>query len=65
MDKDEFDREVTKDALKFSKNRLSAINHERAMESNDFSEEAQENFGANERGAEDLIDMYEKGAFDS
>jgi hypothetical protein len=36
---------------------LSRINHP----NEDFSEESFENFGENERGSEDIIDMMQKG----
>lgn len=40
----------------------SALDNSRAQESLDaFGSEAQSQFGENERGAEDIIDMYEKG----
>lgn len=40
----------------------SAMDRSRESESrNDFGTEAQENFGANERGSEEVIDMMEKG----
>ncbi|MBR1818205.1 MAG: hypothetical protein IJ772_05075 [Bacilli bacterium] len=41
----------------------SALDAERAQESQDaFGQNAQSQFGENERGAEDIIDMYEKGS---
>lgn len=44
----------------------SAIDETRAAESgSNFSKEAQENFDKNARGSEDIMDMYEQGAFDN
>lgn len=67
MDSNPITDEIRKYAREFSKNykSKSAIDEERANESKDFSKTAQEKFGGDERGSEDLIDMYEKGAFDS
>lgn len=56
---------VKRDARDFAKNykkRNSAIDETRSAESA-FSQDAQESFSGNERGSEDLMDMYEKGAF--
>lgn len=46
------------------KRRNSALDETRSNESNNFSKESQDAFSGNERGSEDLMDMYEKGAFD-
>ena len=46
------------------KRRNSALDETRSNESNNFSQESQDAFSVNERGSEDLMDMYEKGAFD-
>ena len=48
-----------------AKRSRSAIDLERSEESNEFSQDAQDAFSKNERGSEDLMDMYEKGAFDN
>jgi hypothetical protein len=63
---DPFTRNVVKrDARDFArKRRNSALDETRSNESNDFSQDAQDAFSGNERGSEDLMDMYEKGAFD-
>jgi hypothetical protein len=39
------------------------MNLDRAAESNEFSEKAQKKFDKDERGSEEVIDMYEKGSF--
>lgn len=57
---------VKRDARDFAKNykkQNSAIDETRSAESNAFSQDAQDAFGGNERGSEDVMDMYEKGAF--
>ncbi len=67
MNKDPISKIVKRDAKDFAKKHSksrSAIDQSRANESKEFSEEAQKNFGSNERGSEDVMDMYEKGAFD-
>jgi hypothetical protein len=57
---------IKRDARDFAKRRRkshSALDSSRAAESNEFSEKSQKKFGGNERGAEDVMDMYQKGAF--
>ena len=59
---------IKRDARDFAKKRRksrSALDSSRAAESNEFSEESQKKFGENERGSEDVMDMYQKGAFSS
>lgn len=58
-------RKYAFDSIK-RKSKHSALDTERAMESEseNFSKTSQEKFSKNERGSEDLMDMYEKGAFD-
>jgi len=62
-----FSSTIKSDARKFARNRKqnSAIDETRASESSEFSQKSQERFGGNERGSEDVMDMYEKGAFDN
>lgn len=64
---DEINNPIKNDMREFAHNykKKSAIDEERANESKEFSKEAQDKFGGDERGSEDLMDMYEKGAFDS
>lgn len=56
---------IKRDARDFAKKRRSrsALDSSRAAESKEFSEDSQKKFGGNERGSEDVMDMYEKGAF--
>jgi hypothetical protein len=57
---------ISRDARDFARNRKrsrSAMNSDRAAESNEFSEKAQKKFDKDERGSEEVIDMYEKGSF--
>ena len=56
---------IKRDARDFAKKKRShsALDSSRAAESKEFSENSQKKFGGNERGSEDVIDMYEKGAF--
>lgn len=56
---------IKRDARDFARRRKSrsALDSSRAAESNEFSESSQKKFGGNERGSEEVIDMYSKGAF--
>lgn len=56
---------IKRDARDFAKKKRSrsALDSSRAAESKEFSESSQKKFSGNERGSEDVIDMYEKGAF--
>ena len=56
---------IKRDARDFAKKKRSrsALDSSRAAESKEFSENSQKKFGGNERGSEDVRDMYEKGAF--
>ena len=56
---------IKRDARDFARKRKSrsALDSSRAAESTEFSKSSQKKFGGNERGSEDLMDMYEKGAF--
>ena len=56
---------IKRDARAFAKKKRSrsALDSSRAAESKEFSENSQKKFGGNERGSEDVMDMYEKGAF--
>lgn len=48
------------------KKNCSVIDETRAAESgSNFSKEAQEDFDKDARGSEDIMDMYEQGAFDN
>lgn len=56
---------VKRDARDLARKRRNfALDETRSNESNNFSQESQDAFSGNERGSEDLMDMYEKGAFD-
>ena len=56
---------IKRDVRDFAKKKRSrsALDSSRAVESKEFSESSQKKFSGNERGSEDVIDMYEKGAF--
>lgn len=56
---------IKRDARDFAKKKRSrsALDSSRVAESKEFSENSQKKFGGNERGSEDVMDMYEKGAF--
>ena len=56
---------IKRDARDFAKKKRSrsALDSSRAVESKEFSESSQKKVSGNERGSEDVIDMYEKGAF--